>query len=166
MHQIHLVFQLPGLESIVRLEFAVRRHPRLWWRIKIESLHKSSRVLISNIYSPERSQSRLQHQCNGNVLPCSVASTDIEDILSRLWNRTAEEWVLLLRVEDPVEDVRSLHRFKLFLVAWSPVFTLPHGLIPTAVLHIAGIDGRGDGVRVPAFMSMLLPGHLTCAKYE
>lgn len=51
----------------------------------------------------------------GSVLPCSIASADVEDILNRLWDGTSEKAIFLLRVEDQLHEVCSLHRFELLL---------------------------------------------------
>ena len=59
-----------------------------------------------------------------------------------------EDRIVLLRVQDEMADMSGVHRFKLLLVAGSPIFAFTEGLVTTPVFHVACIDRSCDGCSV------------------
>ena len=91
----------------------------------------------------EASALMTKHETSGDTYD-SASCTDVEDACI-LRNWVVEERVSMLRIEDQTTHKKSIHRLKLFLLAWTPAFTLTNGLVAPAILDIAFVDAGGDG---------------------
>lgn len=88
------------LRYVVHLEEAVGWDPFLRWWVEVYANDCGVWVLIGDTNGPAITTISLVKDSKRRLILLSISSTKIDNVLGLLGDRSAEEWVLLLRLED------------------------------------------------------------------